>query len=430
MRVKQITLKITIPEDIEDFNRFEDWLFERLRGIGADITRHWCRQVERRLLKHRARGIRKEREFTRYLQTRFGDIQISRWKVSQKSQGKKRKRRYFFLLDRYIGLEKRKAVAKGLKRQAVELATEHPYRKSRDILKDKSTSYVSHTRIHKWVQMKGEEVVKEEHRAIRETFDLNGRIAQPKQQKEVVAIEPDATYISSNEGKGKHHEVKLGIIYTRKKDFGKNGRYKRSKRKRRRLILTDKLIVAGLEDHDYFGKALWHKAQSYYGVMNAEHLLYQADGDRWLKDIQQTHFPGAHYQLDLWHLQENISRTVGIANNPEGLNKHIYTNRIGTLTKKIYKLKSVPHDKKQSLIDYINVNRDDILKFRRLSHLRPKIDRKLLNSGSGACEKNIEIYIGRRFKKQGMHWSYHGANRLLKLRVLKVEPLRWNRLWL
>jgi hypothetical protein len=429
MRVKQITLKITIPEDIEDFNSFEDWLFERLRGIGADITRYWCREIEKKLLKHRVKGIRKEREFSRYLQTRFGDIQISRWKVSQKATDKKKKRHYFFFLDRYIGLEKKKAVAKGLKRQAVELATDYPYRKSRDILKDKSSSYVSHTRIHKWVQLKGSEAVRGEHQAVKEAFAKN-EVPQPKEQKEVVAIEADSTYISSNEAKGKHHDVKLGIIYTKKKDFGKNGRHKDSRRKRRRLILTDKLIIGGLESHDYFGKALWHKAQSYYGVMDANHILYQADGDRWLKDIKQTHFPGAHYQLDLWHLQENISRTVGMDNKPQQLNKHIYTNRIGTLVKKIYKLKSVPYDKRQGLIDYINTNRDGILKFRSLKHLKPKIDKNLLNSGSGACEKNIEIYIGRRFKKQGMHWSYHGANRLLKLRVLKLEPHRWGKLWL
>jgi hypothetical protein len=29
--------------------------------------------------------------------------------------------------------------------------------------------------------------------------------------------------------------------------------------------------------------------------------------------------------------------------------------------------------------------------------------------GSGAVEKNIEIIIGRRFKKQGMSWSKQGA---------------------
>lgn len=33
-------------------------------------------------------------------------------------------------------------------------------------------------------------------------------------------------------------------------------------------------------------------------------------------------------------------------------------------------------------------------------------------------EKNIDIVIGRRFKKHGMSWSVEGANKLLKLRIL------------
>lgn len=426
MRVKKITLTISIPEDAEDFNSFENWLFDKLRQIGADITKHWLGEIEKELIKHRTKGIRLERKVSRYLQTRFGDILISRWKASQRSTSG-RKRRYFFLLDRHIGLEKRDGAAKGLKRQGVELATDHTYRKSRDILKDKSSSYVSHRRIHKWVQQKGQEVVQKEREVVRGAFNLKGNTSKPKEQKEVVAIEADSTYISSNEGKGTHHDVKLGIIYTKKKDCGKNGTHKHSGRKRRRLIILDKIIVAGIEGHTYFGKALWHKSQKYYGVEKAKHILYQADGDRWLKDIKNTHFQGAHYQLDLWHLQENIARTVGMNNNPQELNKHIYTQRVGTLTKKIYKLRSVPREKRLDLIHYINNNREGILKFRRLHHL--KIDKKLLNSGSGAIEKNIEIYIGRRFKKQGMHWSRNGGNRLLKLRVLKLEPLEWEKLW-
>ena len=56
---------------------------------------------------------------------------------------------------------------------------------------------------------------------------------------------------------------------------------------------------------------------------------------------------------------------------------------------------------------------------------------KLVSQG----EKNIEIIIGRRFKKQGMSWSKEGAQALLKLRVLKqnkedwdkfFEELKWN----
>jgi len=49
--------------------------------------------------------------------------------------------------------------------------------------------------------------------------------------------------------------------------------------------------------------------------------------------------------------------------------------------------------------------------------------------GSGAIEKNIELVIGRRFKKWGMRWSKDGANYLLKLRILKHDREAWNDFW-
>jgi hypothetical protein len=36
-------------------------------------------------------------------------------------------------------------------------------------------------------------------------------------------------------------------------------------------------------------------------------------------------------------------------------------------------------------------------------------------------EKNIEVVIGRRFKRWGMCWSREGAQNLLKLRILRYD---------
>jgi hypothetical protein len=49
--------------------------------------------------------------------------------------------------------------------------------------------------------------------------------------------------------------------------------------------------------------------------------------------------------------------------------------------------------------------------------------------GSGAIEKNIELVVGRRFKKWEMSWSKSGAHYLLKLRLLKYDPEAWDEFW-
>jgi hypothetical protein len=426
MKVKQITLTIKIPENLAEFNKFEEWLFEKLKEIARILTQHWCSEIEQKLLRNLKKGERKETRKERYLETRIGDIQIQRYKVSRPGKGKK-KREYYFLFDRHIGLEKRVATARKLKKKGINLATDHTYRKSGDILRDTGSSSVSHSRIHKWVQEEGEKAVKQEKEKIREVF-LRGEEIKPRDQKSVVGAEIDATYISSNEGRGKHHCVKLGIVYTGKEDKGKNGTTKRG-RKRRRLELRGKVLAGGIEEPDEFGKKFWYKAESCYGASKAKHVLFQGDGDIWIKDIREEHFEASHYQLDLWHLQEKIALVVGMRNNPEKLYKHIYGNRLNVLLKKIGKVNWAPREKREDLIQYIENNRDGIMSFRKLKVKYPEIDRKMLNCGSGAMEKNIETNIGRRFKKQGMHWSKEGANRLLKLRLLKQEPGEWDKFW-
>ena len=49
----------------------------------------------------------------------------------------------------------------------------------------------------------------------------------------------------------------------------------------------------------------------------------------------------------------------------------------------------------------------------------------VLVSSSGAMEKNIDVVIGRRFKKHGMSWTKEGANNLLQLRILRYDKTNW-----
>ena len=60
------------------------------------------------------------------------------------------------------------------------------------------------------------------------------------------------------------------------------------------------------------------------------------------------------------------------------------------------------------LANYIESNFDGLYGSRSLTD-RVEIKRVLVSS-SGAMEKNIDIVIGRRFKKQGRSWTKEGAN--------------------
>src|SRR5207244_10071455 len=67
---------------------------------------------------------------------------------------------------------------------------------------------------------------------------------------------------------------------------------------------------------------------------------------------------------------------------------------------------------------------------------QPRRDRRSLGrrlapvrSGSGVVEKNIEVRIGRRFKRQGRGWSRNGAKHLAQLLWLQTHPADWTYWW-
>ena len=80
-------------------------------------------------------------------------------------------------------------------------------------------------------------------------------------------------------------------------------------------------------------------------------------------------------------------------------------------TVKLARLLCEDKDKRQRITDliaYIENNRDGLYGSRSL---KDKVKAKnVLVCSTGAMEKNIDVVIGRRFKKHGMSWTTEGAN--------------------
>lgn len=63
--------------------------------------------------------------------------------------------------------------------------------------------------------------------------------------------------------------------------------------------------------------------------------------------------------------------------------------------------------------------------------LRRSVGRQIapVRSGSGVLEKNIEVQIARRFKRQGRSWTRRGAEYLLQLCWLQTNQGNWTHWW-
>ena len=69
------------------------------------------------------------------------------------------------------------------------------------------------------------------------------------------------------------------------------------------------------------------------------------------------------------------------------------------------------------MLGYITRHREALT---AVDRLRPRVSaaaRPLLTQGTGAMEKNVEVWIGRRFKRWGMRWTRAGVQHLHKVHL-------------
>jgi len=407
----KIELKITlkIPNKLRDVNSIEEFVFRERNKIGKMIFVKILKKIEEKRLNNLKKAT-KLGEFSCYLYTRLGIIRIARWRI-------KFKEKTYYLLDKVINLNPLKATNYILKR-AAELASDYTYRKASSLLSKEISDYFGKDLIWYWIKRIAKVLEAKENlrtQSILNNQNLSSQSPHPK-----AIIEIDATSIHK-QYKGKptkeNLEVKLAICYTDIKKKKKN-------------YLENKIIYAGVEDTNTFGNNLYSLLEEKLNITSIKDKLLIGDGDRWIKEIKNLHFPDAKYHLDWWHLTKNIRKAM---RENKRLNKlflkYLYEGKADRIIETLAtKYKALTKEKQEinGLLEYLKNNREGIYGSKGF---------EINKIGSGAVEKNIEIIIGRRFKKQGMSWSKEGAQALLKLRVLKqnkedwdkfFEELKWN----
>jgi hypothetical protein len=407
----ELRIKLKIPNKIRDVNTLEEFVFRERNRIGKMIFIEILKRIEQRRLNNLKRAT-KLGKFNCYLYTRLGVIQISRYRVKFKDK-------IYYLLDKAININPLKAT-NYIPKRASELATDYTYRKASYLLSKEISDFTGKNLIWYWVKRLGKLLEMKEKNL---TEDILNNLKLSSKSKHLKAvIEIDATSIHK-QYKGKptkeNLEVKVGICYTG------------IKKKNNKNYLENKIIYAGLEDTNTFGNNFYSLLEEKLNITSIKDKLLIGDGDRWIKEIKNLHFPQAHYHLDWWHLTKNIRKAM---RENKRLNKlflkYLYqgkANRIIEALATKYQVLARERQEISSLLEYLKSNKEGIYGSK---------DFKINKVGSGAVEKNnIEIIIGRRFKKQSMSWSKQEAQTLLKLRVLKqnkedwdkfFEELKWN----
>jgi len=421
LRVR-VTLEISIPEEGLDANQIEEIVARETRGLQRQLIVMVFGELERVLLAERGLGVVKKGKVGKYLCTRCGWIQYERQKVREEGEEGKR---YYYPLDEALGLSPHQEVTEWVRKRGVELACDHPYRQAAELLGAEIGEVVSHRTLHRWVQEEGKKLGAQEEEVRRRVFEGAQTLEREEgPEREIVVVEVDGTMLASQEKRGEHFEAKLGLMYSGKELESKEA-------KRRRYRLKEKVLYGGVEDSQAFGEKLYLKGEQNLQLDRAKNLLFVGDGARWINEISGREYWRCASQLDWWHYQRKLREALKGQERLIGELLRLLRAGEGEKHRRLLRLRRMQTreetEQLDALMEYLERNWQGLY---GSWSLREKVKaQEVLVVGSGAVEKNIELVIGRRFKKRGMSWSRAGANNLLKLRIHKQDRAAWEAWW-
>ena len=249
--------------------------------------------------------------------------------------------------------------------------------------------------------------------------------AQPRKA-DVVVTEIDSTYLKAQQ-RGRsarshfpaHFPIHLGLHYS-----GRERRYQ--KRGSTSVRLTNKRWILSTEPLSIFGRRLAWQRMRHFKPGFLEVLL--SDGDEGLKWVRERELEQATGCWNRWHIAQNVRTLVC---DDEREHRRIMAAVWKSDSEAVLEaLRTSPHRHTRplefkALFGYILGNRDGIDNWHAIApRMRRSLGRHLapVRSGSGVIEKNIEVRIGRRFKRQGRSWSRNGAEHLAQLLWLQFIP--------
>jgi len=255
--------------------------------------------------------------------------------------------------------------------------------------------------------------------------------AEPRKTS-VVVSEIDSTYLKGQQ-RGRaaakpvtHFPMHLGMHYS-----GRQRRY--HKRGSASVGLQNKRWILSTRPLSIFGRRLAWQRLRHFQHGATEVLL--SDGDEGLKWVREREFAQSHWLLDRWHIAQNV-RTF-VADDQREHRRIMAAVWKSDSEAVLQALRTSPYRQTRplefnALFGYILGNRDGIDNWHLIPPvLRRSIGRKLapVRAGSGVVEKNIEVRIGRRFKRQGRSWTKNGAEHLAQLLWLQAHPADWVHWW-
>jgi len=193
---------------------------EALQVAGRELLRQACDLVERHVLAT-GQGLRRSKRRGLHLLTRFGWMRLSRWQMRDAQA------RFFYPLDRALGLQPRQHASPWVTKQAVALATRIPYRQATYLLGGFLDEEIDHRSLYRWVQNAGAQIVEEEDELQTAVFEHGVIPPRDAKARELVLALVDGTMLRAQCEEGDRFEVRLGVLASGKKLESRSAKHRR-----------------------------------------------------------------------------------------------------------------------------------------------------------------------------------------------------------
>ncbi len=314
-----------------------------------------------------------------------------------------------------------------LEQQALEAATEQNYRPAAAGLSRWCRAQISHWAVWSCVQYYGAKV---QEQLARDWWPEKPRSYQAP----AVVTEVDTALLKQQVrgragSRPQYFAMQLGLHYT--------GRWPRYKAHGCRSVrLTQKSWLASTESVGLFGTRLRRQRDRHYGSAPALTVVV-SDGDEGLERLREQEFGEAVWLLDRWHVAKRVREFVGADQAAyQRIMRAVYASDseavLEALRQQQPSVSSPAYAGWHELFGYVLGNRDGIDAYAQIpARWRRRCGRAgpVVRAGSGGVEKNVEVQINRRFKRQGRSWNPVRADRLMQLRWLQSDRRNWQHWW-
>jgi len=416
----------SLPTDLSDVNAFEEAVIEKARELAkcfyaaafARLQQKWLEQNREEFAPERWRTIRQI--------TPLGELELPTRVVRRR--GAKRGG-YLSLNKVLLGAKATKLLSPAVEKCAVMRATHLNYRPAaRSFTEENESVRFGHGLVWKCVQAHGRRLERQLSRGLQP----EDAVCADRERARVVT-EVDSGWIKQ-QCRGRKDKTRLpargfwmhlSLHYT--------GRQRRwEKRGSREVELSDKSLYPSVSPMAQFGPMARRHRDHHYGFDARGVIL--SDGDEGLERLREKHFPGEPWVLDRWHIDKRLKAVAG--ENGDALRRMrraLYRADSEALLEELAACEDQADPKHfAEAFGYVLGNREGIDAWKDIPKaLRTTRGRReaAIKFGTGGVEKNIEVFLNRRFKGQGRSWNPKRAGYLAGLRWLYRSRPNFERWW-